>query len=112
MATMIEIDKCVAKPTKFNVIKITSELGDEVQKAFKAADELDEKLDRPRNTWKAIFQYHGLIWTDIWGFEFIANYGKENQCRRQLVSLNDRIIEDHDGGQFLIPNDLFERYFM
>ena len=112
MATMIKIDKCVARPTEFNVIKITSELGDEVQKAFKTADKLDKKLDRPRNTWKAIFQYHGLIWTNIWGFEFIANYGKENQCRRQPVSLNDRIVEDHDGEQFLIPNELFERYFM
>ncbi|UQB60379.1 hypothetical protein KCZ48_10105 [Lactiplantibacillus plantarum] len=109
---MIKIDKCVAKPTEFSAIKITSELGDEVQKAFKTADNLDKKLDRPRNTWKAIFQYHGLIWTDIWGFEFIANYGKENQCRRQPVSLNDRIVEDRDGEQFLIPNDLFERYFM
>ena len=78
----------------------------------KTADKLDKKLDRPRNTWKAIFQYHGLIWTNIWGFEFIANYGKENQCRRQPVSLNDRIIEDRDSEQFLIPNELFERYFM
>ncbi|MBS0937544.1 hypothetical protein [Lactiplantibacillus plantarum] len=109
---MIKIDECVAKPTEFNVIKITSELDDEVQKAFKNADKLDKKLDRPRNAWKAIFQYHGLIWTDIWGFEFIANYGKENQGRRQEISLNDRIIEDRNGEQFLIPNDLFERYFI
>ncbi|KZU92897.1 hypothetical protein A1D15_2041 [Lactiplantibacillus plantarum] len=109
---MIKIDKCVAKPTEFNAIKITNELGDEVQKAFKDADKLDEKLDSPRNHWKAMFEYHGLVWSDIWGFEFIANYGKENQCRRKPVSLNDRIIEDHDGEQFLIPSDLFERYFM
>ncbi len=112
MATMIEIDKCVAKPTEFNVIKITSALGDELQKAFKTADGLDEKLDRPRNHWKTMFEYHGLVWSDIWGFEFIANYGKKNQGRRQTISLNDRIIEDHDGEQFLIPNDLFERYFI
>jgi len=109
---MIKRDKCVAKPTKFSVIKITGELGEEVQKAFKTADELDEKLDSPRNHWKAMFEYHGLVWSDIWGFEFIANYGNENQCRRKPVSLNDRIIEDYDGEQFLIPSDLFERYFM
>ena len=42
---MIKIDKCVAKPTEFSAIKITSELGDEVQKAFKTADKLDKKLD-------------------------------------------------------------------
>lgn len=107
----MKIETCTTKPTKFNVIKITSELGDEVQQAFKAAENLDEKLDRPKNHWATVFKYHGLTWDDIWGFNFIANYGTEDQERRRMVSLNDRIIESTSGEQFLIPSSVFEQYF-
>jgi len=109
---MLKIETCVAKATKFNVIRITNQLGDEIQQAFKKAAKLDERLDRPENYWAATHKYHGLTWTDIWGFEFIANYGAAKQGRRQTVSLDDRIIEDTNGDQFLIHRDLFERYFM
>ena len=43
----MKISKCIARPTEFNVIKVTEELGDELVSAFINADKLDEKLDRP-----------------------------------------------------------------
>lgn len=108
----MKIGKCVARPTEFNAIKMTEELGDELIQVFKNADKLDEKLDRPINHWKAMFEYHGLVWSNIWGFEFIANYGKENQQPRKMICLNDRIIKDKDGNQYLIGASEFQKYFL
>ena len=108
----MKIEKCIARPTEFNVIKVTEDLGDELVSVFRNADKLDEKLERPINHWKAMFDYHGLVWSNIWGFEFIANYGKENQQPRKMVCLDDRIVEDKDGNQYLIHASEFFKYFL
>ena len=108
----MKIGKCIARPTEFNVIKVTEELGDELVSVFINADKLDEKLDRPINRWKAIFDYHGLVWSNVRGFQFIANYGKENQQPRKMVCLDDRIIEHKNGDQYLIRASEFYKYFL
>lgn len=108
----MKINKCIARPTEFNVIKVTEELGDELISAFRNADRLDKKLKKPINHWKAVFDYHGLVWSNIFGFGFVANYGKENQQPRKMVCLDDRIIEDKDGSQYLIHASEFYKYFL
>ncbi|VDG25830.1 hypothetical protein [Lactiplantibacillus mudanjiangensis] len=112
----MKIGTCITKQTEFKVIRITKEVSEEVRLEFEKAREQDDNQDdwdcRPRYTRHTISKFHGIVWDEIFGYGFLANYGKENQRRRQTVELDDRIIEDANGEQFLIPADLFERYFM
>ncbi|WP_047999401.1 hypothetical protein [Lactiplantibacillus herbarum] len=112
----MEIGTCIARPSEFKVIRVTKRLSEEVRAEFEKAREQDDSRasrdNRPRHTWQTIYKFHGLIWDDVWGYGFLANYGKDNQYRRQSIELDDRIIEDANGEQFLIHGDLFERYFM
>lgn len=110
----MEIGECISLKTHFKVIKITEQLGDEVREAFETARKQDDSSSdsNPRNTWKMIYKFHGIVWSEVFGFYFLANYGTENQRRQQTITLNDRIIESPlFDEQFLLSEKEYQRYF-
>ena len=109
----MESEECVPVKATYKAIKISEELGDKVRKAFVTARRQDDLStdDNPVYTWKTIYKFHGIVWSELFGFYFLANYGTKNQGPHQPITLNDRIIETPFGEQFLLSEEEYQRYF-
>lgn len=108
----METETCIAKLTKFKVINITRDLCDQIKADYVRAFSIFPKDEYHKQRQILMDKYHGLAWSAPLGYRFIANHGKDNQGRMQVFLLDDRIIEDPNGDQYLISESQYKRYFI
>lgn len=105
------IEECIAKPTTFKVIHITNDLGEQIKADFLRLEDVSMEEGYRKRRHALVNKYHGLPFSDTFGYCFMANYGTDNQRRMQMVSLDDRLIEEVSGEQYLISENQYYRYF-
>ena len=108
--------ECKPVERKYRYKHLTLDVLQKVEKDFKAAKKRDDEArlstgdSRPFEVWKMIDKYDGMMYSEIFGLEFLPRHGTAKQGRAIQIHLNDYLVADQKE-VFLISEDKFKRYF-